>query len=228
MHQIRFLQVVNFYTWNSLVGHFYNLIPCSPPHIFFPGLFLLLFSRQQRRQSPGTLNHQRTQEWEKEREGRLMSMDRWMQTVSFLSSWIDSHPGLTLILDWHSSWIDPQGGRDPYLTVASMDSALSHSLASEDSDNDLLEQRWPVTESWKEPLIFQQWKVCWDYAAFCTMHVRLKRGRSCTIIAALLHLTSEDWDYAGVRRTDRIKWQDWCKHYSWGGDNQEYQGSRQL
>jgi len=33
-----------------------------------------------------------------------------------------------------------QGGRE-YLTVASMDSALSHSLASEDSDNDLLEQR---------------------------------------------------------------------------------------
>ena len=74
----------------------------------------------------------------------------------WLSSWIDSHPGLTLILDWLSSWIDSQGGRDPYLTVASMDSALSHSLASEDSDNDLLEQRWPVTESWKEPLIFQQ------------------------------------------------------------------------
>jgi len=33
-----------------------------------------------------------------------------------------------------------QGGRE-YLTVASMDSALSHSLASEDSDNELLEQR---------------------------------------------------------------------------------------
>ena len=34
--------------------------------------------------------------------------------------------------------IEFQGGRE-YLTVASMDSALSHSLASEDSDNDLLE-----------------------------------------------------------------------------------------
>ena len=30
-------------------------------------------------------------------------------------------------------------GRE-YLTVASMDSALSHSLVSEDSDNDLLER----------------------------------------------------------------------------------------
>ena len=39
-----------------------------------------------------------------------------------------------------STSIETQGGRE-YLTVASMDSALSHSLASEDSDNDLLEQR---------------------------------------------------------------------------------------
>jgi len=37
--------------------------------------------------------------------------------------------------------VNGQGVRDPYLTVASMDSALSHSLASEESDNDLLEQR---------------------------------------------------------------------------------------
>ena len=36
------------------------------------------------------------------------------------------------------SFIALQGGQE-YLTVASMDSALSHSLASEDSDNDLLE-----------------------------------------------------------------------------------------
>ena len=36
------------------------------------------------------------------------------------------------------SFIAFQGGQE-YLTVASMDSALSHSLASEDSDNDLLE-----------------------------------------------------------------------------------------
>lgn len=34
--------------------------------------------------------------------------------------------------------VNGQGGQE-YLTVASMDSALSHSLASEDSDNDLLE-----------------------------------------------------------------------------------------
>ena len=35
MHQIRFLQVLNFYTWNSFAGYFYNLIPCFPPHIYF-------------------------------------------------------------------------------------------------------------------------------------------------------------------------------------------------
>ena len=44
---------------------------------------------------------------------------------------------LSLLADFYPSLLF-QGGQE-YLTVASMDSALSHSLASEDSDNDLLE-----------------------------------------------------------------------------------------
>ena len=48
--------------------------------------------------------------------------------------------GQVSVTSCFSSSTESQGGRE-YLTVASMDSALSHSLASEDSDNDLLEQR---------------------------------------------------------------------------------------
>ena len=44
---------------------------------------------------------------------------------------------MLLLQDFYPSLL-LQGGQE-YLTVASMDSALSHSLASEDSDNDLLE-----------------------------------------------------------------------------------------
>ena len=99
-----------------------------------------------------------------------------------------------LIVFSFSSSLEPQGGRE-YLTVASMDSALSHSLASEDSDNELLEQRWPV-----KGLMYRHWKGCGTMQPSVQCMLAL-RGWSCSIIAALLRLISEDWDYAGVQRT---------------------------
>ena len=74
-----------------------------------------------------------------------------------------------------------------------MDSALSHSLASEDSDNELLEQRWPV-----KGLMYRHWKGCGTMQPSVQCMLAL---RSWSIIAALLRLISEDWDYAGVQRT---------------------------
>ena len=152
-----------------------------------------------------------------------MSMDRWMQKVpSFrplildwpLSSWIDSHPGLTLILDWHLSWIENHPGLTLRVDVTRIWllppwTQPSHIHLPLRIQTTTCLNSGDLSQSLERNLLyFKNGKFFRDYTAFCTMHVRLKGDRSCSIIAALLHLTSEDWDYAGVQRTDRIKWRE--------------------